>query len=116
MTESNWRERASDATSARLPVGRVTVGYDFAYDGGKPGSGGTGSIFINRKKVATGRIERTIPFIFGAETADVGEDLYTPVTSDYAKGNNKFTGTIDKVTIDLKKMNSADAALRTGRA
>ena len=71
---------------------------------------GTGSIFINGKKVATGRIERTIPFLFGVETADVGEDLYTPVTSDYAKGNNKFTGTIDKVTIDLKKMNSADEA------
>lgn len=99
---------ATIASAERLPNGRVTVGYDFAYDGGKPGSGGTGSIFINRKKVATGRIERTIPFIFGAETADVGEDLYTPVTSDYAKGSNKFTGTIDKVTIDLKKMNSAD--------
>jgi hypothetical protein len=98
------------ASNERLPAGRVTVGYDFAYDGGKPGSGGTGSIFINGKKVATGRIERTIPFIFGAETADVGEDLYTPVTSDYAKGNNNFTGTIDKVTIDLKKMNSADEA------
>jgi arylsulfatase A-like enzyme len=96
------------ASNEPLPAGRVTVGYDFAYDGGKPGSGGTGSIFINGKKVATGRIERTIPFIFGAETADVGEDLYTPVTSDYAKGNNKFTGRIGKVTIDLKKMNSAD--------
>jgi hypothetical protein len=96
------------ASTERVPAGGVTVGYDFAYDGGKPGSGGTGSIFINGKKVASGRIERTIPFIFGAETADVGEDLYTPVTSDYAKGNNKFTGTIDKVTIDLKKMNSAD--------
>jgi hypothetical protein len=91
-----------------MPAGRVTLGYEFAYDGGKPGSGGTGSIFINGKRVATRRIERTIPFIFGAETADVGQDLYTPVTSDYAKGNNKFTGTIDKVTIDLKKMNSAD--------
>ncbi len=38
-------------------------------------------------------------------------DLYTPVTSDYAKGNNKFTGTIDKITIELKKMNpDAEAA------
>ena len=98
------------ASAERLPAGRVTVGYNFAYDGGKPGSGGTGSIFVNGKKVAAGRIERTIPFVFGVETADVGEDLYTPVTSDYAKGNNKFTGTIDKVTIDLKKMNSADEA------
>jgi arylsulfatase len=88
----------------------VTVGYDFAYDGGKPGSGGTGSIFINGRKVATGRIERTIQFIFGAETADVGEDLYTPVTADYAKGNNKFTGKIDKVTINLKKMTPPDEA------
>jgi len=96
------------ASAGRLPAGRVTVVYDFVYDGGKPGSGGTGSIFINGRKVATSRIERTIPFVFGVETADVGEDLYTPVTSDYAKGNNKFTGKIDKVTIDLKKMNSAD--------
>jgi hypothetical protein len=35
---------------------------------------------------------------FGIETAGVGEDLYAPVTSDYAMGNNKFTGTIDKVS------------------
>jgi arylsulfatase A-like enzyme len=98
------------ASAERVPAGRVTVGYDFAYDGGKPGSGGAGSILINGKKVATGRIERTIPFLFGAETADVGEDLYTPVTSDYPKGNNKFTGEIDQVTIDLKQMNSADEA------
>jgi arylsulfatase A-like enzyme len=96
------------ASAERLPSGRVTVGYDFAYGGGKPGSGGTSSIFINGKQVATGRLENTIPFLFGAETADVGEDLYTPVTADYAKGNNKFTGAIDKVTIDLKTMNSAD--------
>jgi hypothetical protein len=92
----------------RLPAGRVTVGYDFVYDGGKPGSGGTGAIFINGKKVATGRIDRTIPFLFGVETADVGLDLYTPVTPDYKKGNNKFTGKINKVTIALKSMNAAD--------
>jgi hypothetical protein len=99
------------SSAERLPAGRITVAYDFAYDGGKPGAGGTGTILINGKKVATGRIERTIPFIFGVETADVGMDLYTPVTSDYAKGNNKFTGKIDKVTIDLKKTNAeTDAA------
>jgi hypothetical protein len=98
------------ASAARLPAGHVTLGYDFAYDGGKPGAGGTGSIFINGKKVATGRIARTIQIVFGVETADVGMDLYTPVTSDYKRGDNKFTGKIDKVTIDLKKMNAAGAA------
>ncbi len=95
----------------RLPAGHVTLAYDFVYNGGKPGSGGTGTISINGKKVATGRIERTIPFLFGVETADVGMDLYTPVTSDYTKGDNKFTGKIEKVTIDLKKTNAlTDAA------
>jgi arylsulfatase len=93
------------ASADTLPAGHVTVSYDFVYDGGKPGAGGTGTISVNGKKVATGRIDRTIPFIFGAETADVGMDLYTPVTSDYAKGNNKFTGKIDKITIDLKRTN-----------
>jgi len=40
----------------------------------------------------------------------VGMDLYTPVTPDYPKGNNKFTGKIDKVTIDLKKTNAPGQA------
>jgi arylsulfatase A-like enzyme len=100
------------SSAERLPAGRATVGYDFVFDGGKPGAGGVGTIFINGKKVATGRIERTIPFIFGAETADVGMDLYTPVTSDYPKGNNKFAGKINKVTIDLKKTNALTEAAK----
>ena len=41
-----------------------------------------------------------VEFVFSAdETEDVGEDLATPVTEDYKEGDNKFTGTIDKVTI-----------------
>jgi hypothetical protein len=31
------------ASKERLPVRHVTVGYDFAYDGGKPSSGGYGT-------------------------------------------------------------------------
>ena len=99
------------ASSERLPAGPVTVTYDFAYDGGKPGAGGTGTLSINGKKVASGRLERTIPFIYGTETADVGMDLYTAVTDDYAKGENQFTGTIKKVIVDVKNANaSPDAA------
>ena len=29
-------------------------------------------------------------------------DLYTAVTTDYAKGDNKFTGTIKQVVISVK--------------
>jgi len=43
------------------------------------------------------------------ETADVGQDDAMPVTEDYKEGNNKFTGTIQKVTIDLKEMKAANA-------
>jgi arylsulfatase A-like enzyme len=89
------------AASEPLPAGPVTVTYEFTYDGGKFGAGGTGTLSIKGKKVGSGRIERTIPFIYGVETADVGMDLYTPVTSDYAQNNNKFTGTIKKIEVKV---------------
>ena len=91
------------AADEPLPAGPVTLTYDFAYDGGTPGAGGTGTLSVNGSQVATGRIEHTIPFIFGTETADVGMDLYTPVTDDYAKADNAFTGTINEVRIELKQ-------------
>ena len=66
---------------------------------------------MNDKKVAEGRIERTQPMIFSAdETADVGEDDATPVTEDYKAYDNKFTGKILKVTVDLQEMKTADKA------
>ena len=101
------------ASTERLPAGPVTLTYDFAYDGGKPGAGGTGTISINGRKVASGRLERTIPFIYGTETADVGMDLYSAVTDDYAKGENQFTGRISKVVVDVKTASaSPDAATK----
>ena len=43
------------------------------------------------------------------EGANVGEDGETPVVEDYGiPAPYKFTGKINKVTIDLKEMKSAD--------
>ena len=42
----------------------------------------------------------------------MGTDDGTPVTEDYKEGNNKFTGTIYKVTIDLKEMKAASQSFR----
>ncbi len=98
----NWldRERYTIESKDALPAGKVTVKFEFNYDGGGVGKGGTGTLYVNDQKVGEGRIERTQPFIFSAdETEDVGEDLGTPVTEDYKEGDNRFTGTIDKVTI-----------------
>ena len=97
---------------ARLPSGKVTLRFEFAYDGGKPGAGGNGSIFVNGEKVATGQIEHTHPNAFGAETTDVGENLYTAVSDDYKVGDNKFTGKINKVIIQVGKSNLSEEAQR----
>jgi len=103
MFAYNFLGRVTTITSSDpLPAGPVTLTYDFVYDGGGFGKGGMGTISINGRKVGSGRLERTIPFIFGVETADVGTDLYSPVSHDYAQGDNNFNGTIKKVTISVK--------------
>jgi hypothetical protein len=38
------------------------------------------------------------------ETADVGSDDAMPVTEDYERGDNEFTGKIHKVTIEVGKI------------
>jgi arylsulfatase len=107
----NWLglQHFTVAAPQALPAGKATIRFEFAYDGGGLGKGGTGTLFVNGKKAATGRIDKTQFAIFSAdEGADVGVDEGTLVTEDYKKGNNKFTGTIYKVTIDLKDMKAAN--------
>jgi arylsulfatase A-like enzyme len=100
----NWLGLEHYRVSApeRLPTGKATVRFEFQWDGGKPGAGGTGTIAVNGRRLAEGRIDRTQPFVFSAdEGADVGLDAGTPVTDDYKDRDNKFTGKINKVTIEL---------------
>ena len=96
-------ERYTATGSATLPKGKSTVKMDFVYDGGKPGAGGTATVFVNGKSVGSAKVARTQFAIFSAdETAGVGIDTETPVSEDYTRANSAFTGTIDKVTIQLK--------------
>jgi len=106
----NWLglQRYTVAATRAVPAGKATIRFDFAYDGGGMGKGGTGTLFVNGKKVATGRIEKTQFAVFSAdEGADVGADEGTPVTEAY-KVPFKFTGKIARVTIELKEMKTAD--------
>jgi arylsulfatase len=85
-----------------VPAGKATIRFEFAYDGGGLGQGGTGTLVVNGKEIATGRIDRTQCCVFSAdEGTDVGSDEGTPVTEAY-NVPFRFTGTIAKVTIDLK--------------
>ena len=91
-----------------LVAGKAIVRMNFDYDGGGIGKGGTATILVNDKKVASGRIERTQPTIFSAdEGAGVGVDDATPVTTDYKERDNAFTGKIVKVTVDVKPIGAA---------
>jgi arylsulfatase len=86
-----------------LPDGKSTVKLDFDYDGGKPGAGGTATLYINGEKAGSSRIEKTEFSIFSAdETANVGKDKETMVVDDYTLASSKFNGRIDKVVITLK--------------
>ena len=70
------------------------------------------TLYVNGEKVAQGRIAHTHPMIFSAhETADVGIDLATPVVESIgSERKSKFTGTIYKVTVEVKEMKKADKA------
>jgi arylsulfatase A-like enzyme len=105
----NWLglKRFTVAAKGPLAAGKATLRFEFAYDGGI-GKGGMGTLFVNGKKVAEGRIEQTQCCAFSAdEGADVGADEGTPVTEAY-KVPFTFTGKIDKVTIELQEMKAAD--------
>jgi arylsulfatase A-like enzyme len=113
----NWLglKQYTIAGGQALPTGKATIRYEFVYDGGGVGKGGTGTLYVDRKSVATGRIDQTQCCAFSAdEGADVGADEGTPVTEDY-QVPFKFTGKIDKVTIDLKEMTQS-VAIETGKA
>jgi arylsulfatase len=97
-------ERTTIAADRPLPAGASNLRFVFAYDGGGPGRGGTGTLYLGDEKVAEGRIERTQPLLFSAdETADVGIDLNTPVVEAIGAGEaSRFTGHIPRVTVEVR--------------
>jgi len=110
----NWLglKRYTVASPKSLPSGKATIRYEFVYDGNGFGKGGSATLTVNGEKVAEGRIEGTHAFIFSPdEGADVGLDGETPVVEDYGvPAPHRFTGKIDKVTVDVKEMEKADKA------
>ncbi len=97
-------QRFTIASSKKLPEGKSTIKFDFAYDGGGLAKGGMGTLYVNGEKVGEGRIDHTQPMVFSAdETADVGIDLATPVVERIGcEKESKFTGHIPKVTVEVK--------------
>ncbi|MEJ1160505.1 arylsulfatase [Prosthecomicrobium sp. N25] len=88
----------------KLAPGKAKVSFRFDYDGGGPGKGGQGTLFVNDQQVAAGRIDVTQAGIFSAdETADVGIDLGTPVVEAIgSEAKSRFTGRISRLSVEAK--------------
>jgi len=110
-----------EGTEALTP-GKHTLEFDFKYDGlgmdtlafnnlSGVGRGGTGVLKVDGKKVATQKMEHTLPFILQwDENLDVGSDTGTPVGDKDYQVPFAFTGKIEKITltIDRPKLSPAD--------
>ena len=88
-----------------LSPGKHTIRYEFKYDGGGPGKGGNGALFVDDKKVAEGRIDRTMGFRISLdETFDIGSDAGEPVSEDYHVPFD-FKGKLNEVLVKLQEEN-----------
>jgi len=101
-----YNRYGQDLTTIRarsvLWPGKHEVTLDFTFDGGPAGSGGEAAIIVDGNEVGRGRIEATTAYYFAFdETFDIGVDRGSPVTDDYVAVRNRFTGTIERVRIDL---------------
>ncbi len=88
-------------SNEKLGPGKHAIKLDFQYDGPGYGKGGIGTLSVDGKQVAQGRIERTILTRFSLdETFDVGEDTGTPVVEEYLNQMPfRFTGVLNKVVV-----------------
>ena len=112
-----------------LTPGKHTVEFDFKYDGQGAGTlayndfsgvgkGGTGTLKVDGKVVATKKMEKTLPMILQwDESFDIGWDTLTGVNDEDYTPPFPLTATLEKLTIkmdrpqlspdDIKKLQAA---------
>ena len=99
------------ASQTPLPSGRTTVTFDYVATGGKSEGpallrcmpymskpGGEGSLYVNGKKVGEGPVKPDGFLNFGS--LGIGRSYDSPISRGYS-GEFPFTGTIEKVVVDL---------------
>jgi arylsulfatase len=99
----------------------LTILYEFEVTGkGDPSKGngapGTGTLFVNDKKVGSLEMDVTVPFLFSIEGLSVGHDYGDSVDHSNYDPPFPFTGTVKKVTFDLSgdAIKNAEAETRRG--
>ncbi|KAA5542709.1 sulfatase-like hydrolase/transferase [Roseiconus nitratireducens] len=99
------KERNRVVSDTKLPSGEVEVAMDYQQKPvtkDNPAIGGTVSLTVNGKRVASGNVPHVVPKRFSAtETLDIGSDLGSTVSEAYVAPHG-FSGTITNVDIELK--------------
>ncbi len=97
--------RALAKSAEKVPAGKHTIVIDTRLKAEVPGSAADIILSIDGNEVARTTTNMTVPGLFNAsETFDVAIDLGSPVARAYfERAPFPFTGTIEKVAIDLSK-------------
>ena len=97
-------ETYKQTSSEPIPTGDVTLKMLFEPDEPKLGAGGTVTLWAGDKQIGEGRLEKTISLIFTTYAGmDMGRDNGGVVDLAYEdRAPYAFTGTLKKVTFDLK--------------
>jgi arylsulfatase len=118
-----------------LAPGKHVVAFEFEYDGlgmgtlafnnmSGIGRGGTGTLKVDGKAVATQKMEHTIPLIFQwDESFDIGSDTLTGVNdADYqppfalTAKLNKLTIKVDRPQLSPEDIKKLEAAMRDNKS
>jgi arylsulfatase A-like enzyme len=95
-------ERYRVVSTENVPTGKVTLTFDFKYDGGGMGKGGTITLLANGKKIGEGHVEKTAGVKYSLyEGQDIGQDSGSPVDFTYTPPF-PFTAQLHRVTVELK--------------
>jgi arylsulfatase len=85
-----------------MTPGKHTIVFDYVYDGPGIAKGGSGTLKVDGKVVATGKQDKSIAFLpVSDETFDVGLDTRSSVNEADYKVPFPFTGTIEKLAFKL---------------
>lgn len=98
MIIENYRARST----AKLAQGKHRI--EVATTIPRPGAPGEVLLWVDGREVGRAKLARTVPLVFTAsETFDVGADLGSPVSLEYAERRPfAFEGTIDRVAVELR--------------
>lgn len=117
-------ERVRWESPELLSPGKHTVTFDFKYEGKGAGTlafnnysglgqGGTGTLTVDGKVVATKKMAKTLPLILQwDETFDIGQDTGTPVDDQDYQVPFKFTGKLVSLNLKLDPPQLSEAEIQ----